>query len=59
MTYFEQIGVNRQYGATNIHEAKRHLSKSCKVCSTKGKHIICERCAIANAYNDMTIILTK
>lgn len=58
MTYFETLGVSHQYGAKNILKAKKALEKSCDICTKTGKHIDCGRCAIANAHNDMTIILT-
>jgi hypothetical protein len=56
MTYFESIGVDYQYNATNITEAKHALKKSCDICSKTGKHITCDRCAIASVHNIITNI---
>ena len=50
MTYFEAVGVNYQYSATNIFEAKKEFQKSCEKCITQGKHVSCDNCAIAEAY---------
>lgn len=47
MTKFEEIGINRQYSAGNITEAKQAFEKSCEICATQGKFISCDRCAIA------------
>lgn len=59
MTYFEAVGVDYQYSATNIYEAKKALTKSCDKCTTTGKHITCDRCAIANVHNDIINILRR
>lgn len=58
MTYFEAIGVDYQYNATNIAEAEKSFKKSCNKCGTIGKNIICEQCAIAGAHNTVIDILT-
>lgn len=47
MTKFEQIGVNYQYDATNIHEANKSFMHSCKCCCNKGIRLECDRCAIS------------
>lgn len=47
MTRFEERGVNRQYSAGNIREAKKAFEKSCELCATQGKFISCDKCAIA------------
>lgn len=57
MTAFESIGVGYQYSAKNKKEAKRNLQKSCTSCATKGKRIVCERCAIAAAHKDVVTII--
>ena len=58
MTYFEAVGVNYQYSATNVFKAKRNFAKSCAKCSTQGKHIACEQCAIAEAhYNVINFVI--
>ena len=59
MTYFESIGVGYQYGATNIFSAQKAMAKSCDKCIKSGKHIECDRCAIANAHHDVINILIK
>ena len=59
MTKFEKIGMDYQYGARSARRAKQALEKSCKICATTGKHIECKHCAIANAHNDIILILTK
>lgn len=53
MTYFESVGVDYQYSATNILEAKKSFAKSCAKCSIQGKHISCKDCAIAEAYHNV------
>ena len=53
MTYFESVGVDYQYSATNIFEAKREFQKSCAKCSMKGKRISCNKCAIAEAHHNV------
>lgn len=47
MTMFEQRGVDRQYSAGSIMEAKSAFEKSCELCTTQGKFISCDKCAIA------------
>ena len=51
MTKFEQIGVNYQYDATNINEAKKSFTYSCNCCCAKGIRLNCDRCAIAHTHN--------
>lgn len=57
MTRFEEKGVNRQYSAGNITEAKRAFEKSCEICATQGKFVSCDRCAIAYINQLVTEIL--
>ena len=57
MTMFEQRGVDRQYSAGNIMEAKRAFEKSCEICATQGKFISCDRCAIAYVNQLVTEII--
>lgn len=59
MTYFESIGIDYQYSATNFMSAKKAMSISCHKCATTGKNIVCDRCAIANAHNDVINLLIK
>ena len=47
MTKFEEKGVDRQYSAGSIREAKSAFEKSCEICATQGKFISCDKCAIA------------
>lgn len=51
MTYYESIGVDYQYNANNIHEAKKAFEKSCDICAKTGKHINCDNCNIAFVHN--------
>jgi len=57
MTYFEFVGVNYQYSATNIAKAKKAFEKSCEICAKTGKHINCNQCAIASTHKDIIYIL--
>ena len=57
MTYFESVGVNYQYGATNINRAVKAFKKSCEICAKTGKHIACDHCAIASTHKDIITIL--
>ena len=59
MSKFEEIGINRQYEAVNIMEAKRSFEISCEICATKGKYINCAHCMIANVHQLITEIFTK
>ena len=47
MTKFEERGINRQYSAGSIIEAKMAFEKSCEICATQGKFVNCDKCAIA------------
>ena len=47
MTRFEERGIERQYGAGSVREARRALNRSCEICATQGKFVSCDRCAIA------------
>ena len=51
MTKFEQVGINYQYNANNIHEANKSFNYSCQCCCNKGMRIDCDRCAIAHVHN--------
>lgn len=57
MTAFEEKGVNRQYGARNIHKANKEFQNSCTKCTLQGKHIECDRCHIAFAHELVTKFL--
>jgi hypothetical protein len=59
MTMFEQRGVERQYGAGNITEAKSAFEKSCEICATQGKFVSCDKCAIAYINQLVTEMLVK
>lgn len=50
MTKFEQIGVNYQYEANTLEEARRSFRHSCRCCCERGMHIECDKCAIACAH---------
>lgn len=51
MTKFEQIGINRQYDASNLYECNKAFERSCECCCAKGNHLDCDRCAIAFTHN--------
>lgn len=51
MTKFEQVGINYQYDATNIHEANKSFEHSCDRCCANGVWLECDRCAIAHTHN--------
>ena len=59
MTMFEQRGIDRQYGARSIREAKRAFEISCEICATQGKYISCANCLIASVHQLVTEIFTK
>lgn len=59
MTYFEAVGVDYQFSATNLFEAKKYFAKSCNKCIHTGKHIDCDKCAISNAHHDLINILRR
>ena len=44
---FQEIGVNRQYGATSMADANRQFERSCECCCNKGVQLDCDRCDIA------------
>ena len=51
MTTFEQIGINYQYAALTLEQAKRSFDYSCKCCINKGRNTPCDRCGIEQAHN--------
>ena len=59
MTMFEQRGVERQYSADSITEAKSAFEKSCEICATQGKFVSCDKCAIAYINRLVTEMLVK
>lgn len=50
MIKFEQKGVTLQHEATSKEEAIKAFKYSCDCCCTKGVHLECDRCAIANVH---------
>lgn len=46
MSKFEEIGINYQFDAKNIHEADKALATSCDICVKSGKNISCDKCRI-------------
>lgn len=54
MTYFESVGVERQYNANSLEKADREFARSCKKCATQGKPIRCAQCAIDFAHSVIT-----
>ena len=59
MTYFETVGVDYQYSAKTMRQAKRAFAISCDKCATTGKHIECAKCAIANVHNNIINYILK
>ena len=59
MTRFESKGVERQYSAGSVREAKKALEKSCYICATQGKYINCTHCMIASVHQLVTEIFIK
>ena len=53
MTRFEQVGVNYQYDAGTKQQALKSFQPSCYCCCMKGMRIECDRCAIAEAHNNV------
>ena len=52
MSKFEQDGADIQREARSIRQAIRAFKYSWNKCCYTGKHILCEKCAIAAAHND-------
>ena len=50
MTKFEEKGVDRQYSAGSIREAKSAFEKSCEICATQGRFVNCDKCADEQIY---------
>lgn len=59
MTYFESVGVEYQYSSTTIQEADKAFQKSCDKCSAGGKRILCDKCAIAAAHDNIKRIFIR
>lgn len=57
MTQFEHIGVQNQMDATNIFEANRAFSSSCRFCSERGIRIECDRCAISVVHDRIVAVM--
>ena len=52
MTKFEQVGINHLNESETKREAQRSFNWSCECCCTRGMHIECDRCAIAQCYQN-------
>lgn len=50
-TKFQQIGVQYQQDAITPQEAKKSFSLSCRICTSRGINMDCDRCQIASAHN--------
>ncbi len=46
MCKFEAIGVARQEECRTMYEAQKTFEQSCRICSSHGMRIDCDRCAI-------------
>ena len=54
MTGFEERGVRIQRNARSIADANRKFWITCNEhCSSKGRHLDCDQCAIKEANEDM------
>lgn len=51
MTKFERIGVSYQNEAESKKQAQKSFAYSCNCCCTRGIHIDCDKCAIAQAHH--------
>lgn len=54
---FMQRGIEYQYEATSTEVATKAFKTSCRICSTRGIHLECDRCGISTAHNSMMLIL--
>jgi hypothetical protein len=52
-SYFEKVGIDRQYESSTAQEAEKAFKYSCKCCCTTGKHQECDRCQIAFVHDFM------
>lgn len=50
MTKFEEIGQKYQMQAYDIDYAKWSFENSCHICCSRGLHINCSNCAIAQSH---------
>lgn len=50
MTKFEEIGQKYQMQAYDIDYAKWSFKNSCNICCSRGLHINCSNCAIAQSH---------
>ena len=57
MTRFEEIGIDRQKASRSVSEANRNFDHSCTLCCTTGKRILCDRCGISHAHDDVLGLL--
>ncbi len=57
MTSFEEVGIDRQKASRSISEANRNFDHSCTLCCTSGKSILCDRCGISHAHDDVLGLL--
>ncbi|MBR0126733.1 MAG: hypothetical protein IJL99_00570 [Firmicutes bacterium] len=57
MTSFEEVGIDRQIASRSISEANRNFDHSCTLCCTSGKRILCDRCGISHAHDDVLGLL--
>ena len=51
MTKFEQVGINYQLASCDKADANRSFRYSCDCCCTRGMHIDCDHCAIAQMHS--------
>ena len=57
MTRFEEIGIDRQKASRSVSEANRNFDHSCTLCCTTGKRILCDRCGISHAHDNVLGLL--
>ena len=57
MTRFEEAGIDRQKASRSVSEANRNFDHSCTLCCTTGKRILCDRCGISHAHDNVLELL--
>lgn len=50
MMKFERVAINLQYESATVEEATNKFSHSCDICCSRGLHIDCDKCLIAEAH---------
>lgn len=53
MSKFVEIGVEKQYSASTIHQATTRYEQSCYLCCIRGRHADCKFCNIDYAHKEI------